>query len=68
MNSNILYNEKNDNLYILLYQLGQGAFSTVWFSYEICNFMKDVIRKKINTNNIIINVRALKIHNDDSYK
>jgi len=68
MNSNILYNEKNDNLYILLYQLGQGAFSTVWFSYEICNFMKDVIRKKINTNNIIINVRALKIHKDDSYK
>jgi hypothetical protein len=68
MNSNVLYNEKNDNLYILLYQIGEGAFSTVWFAYEISNFMKDVIKKKISTNNIIINARALKIHNDDSYK
>ena len=67
MNSNIIYNDKNDNLYILLYQIGQGAFSTVWFTFEISNFMKDVIKKKINSNNIIINARALKIHNDDAY-
>jgi serine/threonine-protein kinase SRPK3 len=68
MNSNIIYNDKNDNLYILLYQIGQGAYSTVWFTFEISNFMKDIIKKKISTNNIIINPRALKIHNDDSYK
>jgi hypothetical protein len=31
MNSNILYNEKNDNLYLLIYKLGKGSYSTVWF-------------------------------------
>jgi len=67
MYSNILYNEENDNLYILLYEIGEGAYSKVWYAYEICNFNRDVIKKKINSNNIIINARALKIHNDDSY-
>jgi len=68
MYSNILYNEENDNLYILLYEIGEGAYSKVWYAYEICHFNRDVIKKKINNNNIIINARALKIHNEDSYK
>ena len=35
MESNIIYDEKNDYLYILLYKLGHGSYATVWFAIEI---------------------------------
>jgi len=62
MDSNIIYDEKNDNFYIILYKIGEGAFSTVWFSIEIVNFFQNLKDKKK-----VINYKALKIHKDDSY-
>ena len=58
MNSNILYNEKNDNMYMLIEQLGEGSFSQVWFAIEINNLVSS-IKNKIP---FIYNLRALKIH------
>ena len=40
MDTNIFYDEKNDDLYILLYKLGSGSYATVWFSIEIKSFYK----------------------------
>lgn len=60
MNSNIIYDEKKDNLYVLIYKLGKGACATVWFSIELSQFMKTIKNKKIN-----ISYKALKIHNPE---
>jgi len=62
MNSNIVYDEKNDNLYILIYKLGTGACATVWFSIEFNKFMQNIKQK-----NIIVSHKALKIHNSEDY-
>lgn len=62
MNSNIIYDNKNDNLYILIYKLGKGACATVWFSIELQKFMKTIKERKIN-----ISHKALKIHNSGDY-
>jgi serine/threonine-protein kinase SRPK3 len=61
--SNFIYDEKSDNLYILVYKLGKGSYSKVWFSLEIENFFFKMKNKKI----LKINPRALKIHNEDAY-
>jgi len=61
--NNFLYNELNDSLYILIYKLGKGSYSTVWFSIEIENFFSKMKNKKL----LKFNARALKIHNDDSF-
>ena len=63
IDSNFLYNDNNDTLYILIYKLGKGAYSTVWFSLEIENFFIKIKNKQI----LKINPKALKIHNDSSY-
>ena len=63
MNSNLIYDEKNDNLYILIYKLGKGACSTVWFAIELNKFLETTKQKKIN-----ILCRALKIHNSEDFK
>ena len=63
LDTNILYDDKNDNLYILIYKLGKGAYSVVWYSIEIPNFFSCIKNKK----NLILNQRALKVHLDDSY-
>lgn len=58
MNSNILYDETTDNLYILIYKLGSGACATVWFAINYVNFLSLVNTLKVN-----ICAKALKIHN-----
>ena len=63
VNSNFLYLEDKDTLYILVYKLGKGAYSTVWYSMEIENFFSKIKNKKT----LKFNPKALKIHNDDSY-
>ena len=63
MVSNIIYDEKNDNLYLLLYKLGKGSYSTVWFSIQFKSFVNNIkIKKKID-----IHHYALKIHNEEDY-
>lgn len=62
VNSNFLYLEDKDILYILIYKLGKGAYSTVWFSLEVENFFSKMKNKKM----LKFIPRALKIHNDDS--
>ena len=63
MDSNILYDEKIDSLYILTYKLGRGSFAIVWFAIEFKNFIRDINSKKIN-----IGYKALKIHFDNDYE
>ena len=63
MNSNIVYNEKNDNLYLLIYKLGKGSYSTVWFCIEYKHFINNVKNRK----KWEINHCALKIHNEEDY-
>ena len=65
MNTNIIYDEKNDYLYILLYKLGSGSYATVWFSIEIKSFYKNL--KTNNMNKDIFGYKALKIHNEEDY-
>lgn len=60
VNSNFLYVEEKDILYILIYKLGSGGYSTVWYSIEIENFYSKIKNKK----NLKFNSRALKIHID----
>ena len=62
--SNYLYNDLTDTFYILIYKLGSGAYSTVWFSLEFENFHSKIKNKK----QLKINHRALKIHNEDCYE
>lgn len=61
--NNFIYNEVNDTFYILVYKLGKGAYSTVWFSLEFENFYSKIKNQK----KIQINPKALKIHNDDCW-
>jgi serine/threonine protein kinase len=63
IDSNFLYDESSDVLYILIYKLGKGSFSIVWFSLQIENFFSLIKNKGI----LKITPKALKIHNDDSY-
>ena len=60
MDSNIVYDDHNDNLYLLIYVLGKGSFAKVWFSIEFKNFLTNIKNKKIN-----ISTKALKIHNQE---
>ena len=61
--NNFVYNESTDTFYILIYKLGKGGYSTVWFSLEFENFFSKIKNKK----SLKINPRALKIHNEDCY-
>lgn len=63
MNSNIIYDDKNDNLYILIYKLGKGACATVWFAVEFNKFLLTIKQKKLN-----ISYKALKIHNPEDFE
>ncbi len=64
VNTNFLYDENKDNLYILIYKLGKGSYAEVWFSLEFEKFLYySRIKKSYN-----IKAKALKIHMDDSYK
>lgn len=56
----IIYNKTNDYLYLLIYELGSGISSNVWYSIEIKNYIKT-----LNGNKKIfdINCKALKIFN-----
>jgi len=62
--NNYIYDESTDTFYILIYKLGSGSYSTVWFSLELENFYSKIKNKK----NLKINPRALKIHNDVHYE
>jgi serine/threonine-protein kinase SRPK3 len=63
MDTNIFYDDKIDSLYILVYKLGEGSFASVWFALELVKFTYYIkIRKSFE-----INLRALKVHMDDSY-
>lgn len=62
--SNYLYNDLTDTFYILIYKLGSGSYSTVWFSLEFENFHSKIKNKK----QLKINSRALKIHNEECYE
>lgn len=58
-----MYVEQTDTFYILIYKLGSGSYSDVWFSLEFENFYSKIKNKK----SLKINPRALKIHNIDCY-
>ncbi len=60
---NFLYDEKKDILYIMVYELGKGASSKVWYGLEIEKFHFKMKNKEI----LKMNPRALKIHNESSY-
>lgn len=62
--SNYLYNDMTDTFYILIYKLGSGSYSNVWFSLEFENFHSKIKNKK----QLKINPRALKIHNEECYE
>lgn len=62
--SNFIYNESADTFYILVYKLGKGAYSSVWYSLEFENFYSKIKNKKP----FKINPRALKIHNENCYE
>lgn len=61
---NYLYNESTDTFYILVYKLGSGSYSNVWFTLEIENFHSKIKNKK----SLKINPRALKIHHEECYE
>jgi serine/threonine-protein kinase SRPK3 len=63
IDSNFLYVEEKDILYLLIYKLGKGSYSTVWYSIEIENFFSKIKNKKI----LKFTPKALKIHHSDSY-
>lgn len=63
MDTNILYDDKTDTLYVLIEQLGEGSFATVWLAIEIIKFTYYIKIKRP----FEINLRALKIHLDDSF-
>ena len=63
VDSNFLYLEDKDIFYILLYKLGTGSYSIVWYSIEIENFFSKIKNNKI----FKYTPRALKIHFSDSY-
>jgi serine/threonine protein kinase len=63
MISNIIYDEKNDNLYLLIYILGKGSYATVWFSIQLKSFVNNIKTKK----KIDLHHYALKIHNEEDY-
>ena len=60
----IFYNQLNDKIYLVLYKLGSGISSTVWYSIEISNYIKKLKTKE----NFEINCKALKIFNSDKKK
>lgn len=62
--NNYLYDESTDTFYILVYRLGSGSYSTVWFSLEFENFYSKIKNKK----NLKINPRALKIHHKNCFE
>lgn len=62
--SNYLYNDTTDTFYILIYKLGSGSYSNVWFSLEFENFHSKIKNKK----QLKINPRALKIHHEECYE
>ena len=61
----LLYNNKNDAMYLIIYKLGNGISSNVWYSIELKNYKKSLKNCK---NNFVIDCKALKILNDDSEK
>jgi serine/threonine protein kinase len=63
MVSNIIYDEKNDNLYLLIYILGKGSYATVWFSIQLKGFVNNIKTKK----RIDLHHYALKVHNPEDY-
>jgi len=63
MVSNIIYDDKNDNLYLLIYKLGKGSYATVWFSIQLKGFVNNIKTKK----KIDLHHYALKIHNEEDY-
>ena len=52
---NTIYDENKDNLYIILYKLGEGRHK-IWFAIELINFISNIKRRCIN-----INYKAIKI-------
>lgn len=62
--NNYIYDELTDTFYILIYKLGSGSYSTVWFSLEFENFYSKIKNKKT----LKINPRALKIHHEECYE
>jgi len=62
--NNYIYDGLTDTFYILIYKLGSGSYSTVWFSLEFLNFFSKIKNKKT----LKINPRALKIHNEEDYE
>lgn len=62
--NNYLYNDDSDTFYILIYKLGVGSYSNVWFSLEFENFHSKIKNKK----QLKINPRALKIHHEECYE
>lgn len=64
LENNYLYNSSNDTFYILIYKLGHGTYSDVWYGLEFENFHSKIKNKKQQK----INPRALKIHHIDCYE
>jgi serine/threonine protein kinase len=61
----IIYNEKLDIIYLLIYVLGSGTSSTIWYCIEIKDYVKTLKQNKGKFN---INCKALKIFKEERDK
>jgi len=61
----IIYNEKLDIIYLLIYILGSGTSSKIWYCIEIKDYVKTLKQNKGKFN---IDCKALKIFKEESYK
>ena len=58
----IIYNEKLDIIYLLIYILGSGTSSKIWYCIEIKDYVKTLKQNKGKFN---INCKALKIFKEE---
>lgn len=61
----IIYNEKLDIIYLLIYSLGNGTSAKIWYCIEIKNYEKTLKQNKGKFN---IDCKALKIFKEERYK
>lgn len=61
----IIYNEKLDIIYLLIYALGSGTSAKIWYCIEIKDYVKSLKQNKGKFN---IDCKALKIFKEERYK
>jgi len=61
----IIYNEKKDIIYLVIYKLGSGTSAKIWYCIEIKDYAKTL---KTNNKKFNIDCKALKIFKEERYK